>query len=73
MKRLLLCQIRNEFERCSDIVAGEIVLALHFFKGHAASQAAYDNRDGQPSTSDYRLAVADGGVKDDAVQYGHGP
>ncbi len=67
---VLVCQISNKFECCSDIVTREVVLTLHFFEGHTASQAAYHNGDGQAGAADYRLAVADGGVKDGAVHEG---
>jgi hypothetical protein len=52
VKRLLLGKLADESERRSNIIDSQIVLALNFFKGHAAGEAAEDALDNrrQPDT-----------------------
>lgn len=72
MKGLLFCELGNEFKRSANISVSEVIFALNFFERHAAGQAASHHSNGQASTSDYRFAVTDIWVDDDAVWGSHG-
>jgi hypothetical protein len=67
MKRFLLCDLAHESQGSPYILGGEIVVALDFFKGHAACKATDHNWDGHARTTYYRLPMVDCGVDYDAI------
>jgi hypothetical protein len=72
MKRFLLSQFPDESERSSDIVRGDVILALDFFERHAPSQASHHDCDRYAGAPNDGFAVGDGRIEDNAVRSGHG-
>ena len=72
MKRFLLSQFPDEPESSSNILRGDVVLALNFLEGHAASQAPHHDCDRYAGTPNHGFAVGDGRIEDNAVRDGHG-
>jgi len=66
----LINEFTGEFQRGADLGASQSVFAFHFFKAHAASKAADNQRNGHPRASNDRLTVADFRVNDDLVVHG---
>ena len=72
VKRLLLGKLADESERRSSIVDSQIVLALNFFKGHAAGEAANHDchRNTRPTNDGF--SVTNSRIDNDAVMSLHG-
>ena len=47
MKRFLVSQVGYKLKGRANVVAGNIVLALHILEGHATRKASYDDGDGK--------------------------
>jgi|ERR1700722_4478232 len=71
MKGFLLGQFPDESERSSNIVSGDVILALDFLECHAPSQATYHDCDRYPGAPNDGFAVGDGRIEDNAVRDGH--
>jgi hypothetical protein len=72
MKGLLLCQFPDESERSSNIVRGDVVLALDFLERHAPGQAPHHDCDRYAGAPNDGFAEGDGGIENNAVRGGHG-
>jgi len=72
MKRFLLRQLPDESERSSNVVRGDVILALDFLERHAPSQAPHHDCDRYAGAPNDRFAVRDGRIEDNAVRDGHG-
>jgi hypothetical protein len=72
MKGFLLSQFPDESERSSNIVRGDVVLALDLLERHAPSQAPHHNRDRYAGAPNDGFAVGDGRIEDNAIRSGHG-
>ena len=72
MKRFLFSQPPDESERSSNIVRGDVILALDFLERHAPRQAPDDDCDRYAGAPNDRLAVGDGGIENNAARGGHG-
>ena len=72
MKGLLLRELAYELQGCTNIFGHEIVLTLNLLECHPASQASDNDRDRHTCTADHGFAVADVGIKNDAVWSRHG-
>jgi hypothetical protein len=72
MKRFLLSQFPDESERSTNIVRGDVILALDFLECHAPGQATYHDRDRYAGAPNDGFAVGDGRIEDNAVRSGHG-
>jgi hypothetical protein len=73
MKRLLLSQFPDESECSSNIVRGDVILALDLLERHSPSQAPHHDCDRYAGAPDDGFAVGDGRIEDDAVRDGHAP
>jgi hypothetical protein len=71
MEGLLFGELANESQGGPNILSSDIVLALNFFKCHAACQAADHDRDWHARAPDHGLSVVDGWVDKDAVLSSH--
>jgi hypothetical protein len=71
MKGFLLSQFPDESERSSNIVRGDVILALDFLERHAPSQATYHDCDGYAGAPNDGFAVRNGRIEDNAVWDGH--
>ena len=71
MKRFLLGQFPYEPESSSNILPGDVVLALYFLEGHAPSQATHHDCNGYARAPNDGLTVGDGRIEDNAVREGH--
>jgi len=72
MKRFLLSQFPDESERSSNIVRGDVILALDFLERHAPSQAPHHDCDRYAGAANDGFAVGDGRIENNAVRGGHG-
>jgi hypothetical protein len=72
MEGFLFGQFAHEFEGGADVFHGEVVFLPQLLKGHAAGEAAHDERNGHPRATDDGLAVADGRINDNAFVSVHG-
>ena len=62
MMLFLLDQLAGEFQRGSNVVAADPILALHFIESHAASKAAHHDGDRQPCPTNHGLAMTNLGI-----------
>jgi hypothetical protein len=67
---LLFNQLARKFERRANLVAGEAVLALDFFKGHPAREAANHLRKGHTGAPNHEFAMADAWIDDYFIIHG---
>ena len=51
----------------ADIIDRDAVFTLHLVEAHSSSQAPENNRNRQPRTADYRLAVTDFGINSNTL------
>jgi hypothetical protein len=72
MERLLLSEFAHELQGCANVFGREIVFTLDLFEGHPASQASNNDSDRHARAADHGFAVADVGIKNDAVLSVHG-
>ncbi len=72
MKGFLLSQFPDESERSTNIVRGDVILALDFVERHAPGQATYHDRNRYAGAPNDGFAVGDGRIEDNAVRSGHG-
>jgi hypothetical protein len=72
VKRLLLGKLADESERRSNIPSSQIVLALNFFKCHAAGEAPDHDRHRNTRATNDGFPVANSRIDNDAVLSLHG-
>jgi NAD(P)-dependent dehydrogenase (short-subunit alcohol dehydrogenase family) len=72
VKRLLLSQLPDKSERSSNIVRGNVILALDLLERHAPSQAPHHDCDRYAGAPNDGFAVGDSRIEDNAVRDGHG-
>jgi len=71
VKRLLLGKLADESERRSNIINGQIVLALNFFKCHPAGEAPNHDRHRNTRPTNDGLTVTNSRIDNDAVMSLH--
>jgi hypothetical protein len=71
MKRFLPSQLCDESERSSNVVRGDVILALDFLEGHASSQAPHHDCDRYACAPNDWFAAGDSRIEDDGVRNGH--
>ena len=67
----LVGQLTNEPECSTDVLGRKIVFPLNFLEGHPTREAPHHERNRHPGAANNGFAVADGGIKRDAVMAIH--
>jgi hypothetical protein len=66
MKRFLFSQFANKLERSANVLNGKVVFLLDLLETHASGKTANNQCNRHACAANYRLAVANGGINDDA-------
>jgi len=71
MKRFLFGQLADKFEGGADIFSGKVIFTPEILRGHAAREAADDERDRDSRAANHGLAVAEGRINNDTIVFVH--